>query len=1238
MNGCPSTDLLEQYALGRLTGRQATSLGNHLESCAACADRLRAVVGDIAFADEVRAVARRHPSAIAGATAGVDAACDLDAACPTIPGYRIDRRIRRGGQGTVYEAYQESTRRHVAVKVLDREATARPGARRRFEREVELAARLRHPAIVTVHDSGMHGGHLHIVMDYIAGEHLDAYVRNHAPSAAGKVELFTRIVDAVNHAHRRGIIHRDLKPSNILVDAEGHPHVLDFGLAKLASPAEESIDRTDISLEGQVLGTLAYMSPEHITGRPADIEVRSDIYTLGVLLFQMLTGTFPYDVKGSYTGVFRNIAETPPLQPSKLDRALDTDLETIVLKCLEKDPARRYATADALAQDLRHYRAGEAIDARRDSSWYVLRKTLRRHRVAATVAFASVLVLAIGLVAMTRLRADAQSAQVNAEWQSYLGNLAAADSAIKLHDPVDARTRLAAIAPRQRDWPWHFLQARTDDALAVYAGSRSEAQAITFSPDGTRLATSLADGAITVRNVATGETVCKLNAGGDSCWALAFHPRGDMLISGDTGGHLYAWDLTTGSSQPVSIATNSSIVRVAWNAAGDLLAAGDTSGNVAVISWPSQKPVFSDDRRNAWPIAGLAFVRNDKALAVAGVDRHLRTWNLDTGALADGDDVVIHDDNVADLAVDRSCRRLVSAGLDRAVRLWDADTLVPIDEIIDLPAPPSAVAFSPDGTCVTIGLYNGQLLHWRPGQSPSLVTLQGHSAEIRCVAYSPTGDLVASSSVDGTVRFWPPPGTERDVRRSHADLITALAVSPDGGTLATGSKDCTVALYDMPTGRQYAALDHPFRLAELAFSRDGRRLAAATDEGAIYLWDIVERTVRSVFCTDGSRVVGLAFGRHDDQIICATARSGVYVIGLDGTITQSREVLSPAVTAAIHDHWVVIGNADGGVSIHHLADGKTAATLPLNDCITMGIAFSPDGAHLATTSSDGIIRIWRSGDWTLERYFAGHVGTATELTFNSTGDRLISGGHDNLVRLWDVHTGTPLLALAGHTGMITCLAFIPGTDDFASGSLDMSVRLWRPSPETSLADWLADCSARRALAAARRPAPETAPPFEVDADALERVRTQESLDRATAQRRQAVKLENRAWNKAKSPDLQPSEYAAALRDASDSVALDCNWITLKTRAAALYRTGHYAEALTEFRECFAMHGDCQPHYASDLPLYAMAAWQAGERDEARRILDLVKHLDDLNWQGDESLIAGLIAEAEGLIEAPAVAR
>ncbi len=416
---CPDAAKLDAFVSGGIAGIEASRIEAHIADCPACRLQVEAAGGDTAaiFARVREAFPNQATKSDLGEVGNAaDATLDAGAAparsvpgrLPTIDGYETVRELHRGGQGIVFQAIQKSTKRKVAVKVLLEGAYASSAARRRFEREIELVAQLKHSNIIEIFHSGeTPDGHAYCVMDYVRGSRLDQFVREKKLDLEAALRLFAQVCSAVNYAHQKGVIHRDLKPSNILVDADGTPKVLDFGLAKQAVSPAESL----VSITGQVVGTLPYMSPEQARGNPDEIDTRTDIYALGVILYELLTGEYPYPVFGQMADVLKHIADTPPTPPSRSwkstsgittrsDRRLkagqcpiDDELQTIVLKALSKERERRYQSAGDLGEDLQRYLDGEPIEAKKDSGWYVLKKNLRRHRLALRVAAAFVIVL-----------------------------------------------------------------------------------------------------------------------------------------------------------------------------------------------------------------------------------------------------------------------------------------------------------------------------------------------------------------------------------------------------------------------------------------------------------------------------------------------------------------------------------------------------------------------------------------------------------------------------------------------------------------------------------------------------------------------------------------------------------------------------------------------------------------------------------------------------------------------------
>ncbi len=432
---CLTAEQIEQLVSGNLSSRSHDLHLAHIEQCEPCARLWHECQANLQLVheidqyfpaeheDHVRPLQTRDLLSESEGAAFTPLQGMAPSPLPAegIPGYRIIREIHRGGQGVVFEAVQESTRRTVAVKVLLEGPFAGERSRWRFEREVRLIARLKHPNIVAIHDSGLAQGRYYFAMDYVRGQPLDTHARLAGLALRDIVRLFVTVCNAVAYAHQRGIIHRDLKPSNILVGEDGDPQVLDFGLAKITVDEAAESQRGLATAAGNILGTVRYMSPEQTRGDLDAIDTRSDVYSLGVILYELLIGSPPYETDGDLMNAFTNIREIDPPHPSKLRRDIPSDLDAIILKALRKEPERRYSSAEQFKDDLAAWLDGRPVSARSDSSFYVLRKLAAKHYFHTSVITALIAsIIGFGAISMQALlrerRANQTLATVNAQF------------------------------------------------------------------------------------------------------------------------------------------------------------------------------------------------------------------------------------------------------------------------------------------------------------------------------------------------------------------------------------------------------------------------------------------------------------------------------------------------------------------------------------------------------------------------------------------------------------------------------------------------------------------------------------------------------------------------------------------------------------------------------------------------------------------------------------------------------
>jgi WD40 repeat protein len=671
-----------------------------------------------------------------------------------IGGYEILGVIDSGGSGTVYEALQPSPHRKVALKVM-RIDLASESAQSRFREEAEILARLKHPGIAHVYDAGVEEtpncSVPYFAMEYVEGARtVVAHAEEAGLGTRDRLELVARVCDAVHHGHQRGVIHCDVKPGNVLVDGSGDPKVIDFGVARLAGSGDAP-DR-------RLAGTLGYMSPELSEPGCRDPDVRTDVYALGVLLYEMLTGRLPHDVSGlTVAEALVKVREEEPLPVSVHDRSLRGDVEAIVHKAIAEERAARYASAAALADDLRRHLAGLPVEARDPGLLYLVGKLARRHRATAITLAALLIVVVASAVVGGWLAIERNRQRRSAEFEAYVANISAASSALRVDDVAEARRCLSRCPDQLRNWEWRHLNRRLDASLRTITWPDHSIRAGAVSPDGTLVA---AAGEILGKNLeirvwraGSAEPLYTM-PGSIQAYAVAFSPDSQSLVVGYRDGRLEIRDAGTGELS-VGLEGHGDVVNaIDFDPEGARFATASSDATVRLWRRDSGELLCTlkghEDR-----VISTAFHPFEDVIASGGRDGTIRLWRAATGevlATLDG-----HEGSVEGVAFSPDGRRLVSGSRDHSVRLWDVEAGSEIAVRRSHRENVRSVAFSPDGSVFASASYDRSVRLWRGEDASAIATLRGHAALVHTVGFqSREGEdpLLVSFSEDGAVKFW----------------------------------------------------------------------------------------------------------------------------------------------------------------------------------------------------------------------------------------------------------------------------------------------------------------------------------------------------------------------------------------------------------------------------------------------------------------------------------------------------
>ena len=515
--------------------------------------------------------------------------------------YRVVGLLGEGGMGLVYEAEQESPRRRVALKVVHPQALS-PERLKRLRREAEILGRLQHSGIAQIYEAGVddlgRGEQPFFAMEYVEGLDLTTYAERAQLPRRARLELFVRICDAVHHAHEQGIVHRDLKPDNIIVRHDGHPVVLDFGVAR-AQDAGPQLTTEHTGFQ-KLIGTLAYMSPEQASGTGAEVDARSDVFALGVLLFELLAGVPPRQLHGLPLVVaLRLVQENEPPRLQTADPSLRGELDSIVAMALEREPARRYPSARALAEDVRHFLADEPIHARPPSAIYQLRKFARRNKVLVGGVVSTLVVSVAGALVATVLAVRAAAGEREALRGTYLAQIRAAAAGLAAGDPQGAAESLDRAPEQLRSWEWEHLWSRAEGAAIPFEGTAEGTAGLAVDADGRRVFALRGD-SLVCWDTATGEELAAFPTGEPLC-AIARGLAGDRVAVGTAEGRALVLDAGTGERVAEYALDPEPVVALGWSPDGatlfavqprELLACGD--GAPRLLARPPTRYAYED--------------------------------------------------------------------------------------------------------------------------------------------------------------------------------------------------------------------------------------------------------------------------------------------------------------------------------------------------------------------------------------------------------------------------------------------------------------------------------------------------------------------------------------------------------------------------------------------------------------------------------------------------------------------